>query len=51
MPHEALGYVLAQLKQMPAAKEQFEKAIALGDSNPEVKENLAKVLASLGKQN
>ena len=46
--HEALGIVLAQSKQMTAAKEQFERAIALGDSSPEAKANLAKALAALG---
>lgn len=46
--HEALGIVLAQLKQMAAAKEQFERAIALGDNSPEAKANLAKAVAALG---
>jgi Flp pilus assembly protein TadD len=46
--HEALGIVLAQLNKMAAAKEQFERAIALGDNSPEAKENLAKAVAALG---
>jgi Flp pilus assembly protein TadD len=46
--HEALGIVLAQLKEMTAAKEQFERAIALGDSSPEAKANLQKAIAALG---
>jgi Flp pilus assembly protein TadD len=46
--HEALGIVLAQLKEMAAAKEQFERAIALGDNSPEAKANLAKAVEALG---
>jgi len=49
--HEALGVVLAQLKDMPGAQAQFEKAIALGDTNPEVRQNLSNVLKTLGKEN
>jgi Flp pilus assembly protein TadD len=48
LPHEALGVVLAQLKDMAGAKEQFERAIALGDGSPEVTANLARVVAALG---
>jgi hypothetical protein len=33
---------------MKGAKEHLERAIALGDNSPEVKENLAKVLRALG---
>jgi Flp pilus assembly protein TadD len=48
LAHEALGLVLAQLNQMTGAKEHLQKAIALGDNDPEVKENLAKVQRALG---
>jgi Flp pilus assembly protein TadD len=48
LPHEALGVVLAELKEMTGAKEQFERAIALGDGSTEVKANLARVVAALG---
>ena len=47
LTHEALGVVLAQLNEMTAAKEHFQRAIALGDDGPDVKENLAKVLRAL----
>jgi Flp pilus assembly protein TadD len=46
--HEALGLVLAQLNQMTGAKEHLQRAIALGDNGPEVKESLAKVLQAIG---
>jgi Flp pilus assembly protein TadD len=46
--HEALGVVLAQLKDMAGAKEHFERAIALGDNTPEAKANLAKAVAAIG---
>jgi Flp pilus assembly protein TadD len=48
LAHEALGIVLAQLNSMPGAKEHLQRAIALGDNDPEVEENLAKVLRALG---
>jgi len=48
LAHEALGLVLAQLNQMTGAKEHLQRAIALGDNGPEVKENLAKVLQAIG---
>ena len=48
LTHEALGLVLAQLNQMAGAKEHLQRAIALGDNDPEVKESLAKVLQALG---
>jgi Flp pilus assembly protein TadD len=51
LTHEALGVVLAQLKDMTGAKEQFERAIALGDNSPELKANLAKVLTAIGPGN
>ena len=37
----------AQLNQMAGAKEHLQRAIGLGDNDPEVKENLAKVLQAL----
>jgi Flp pilus assembly protein TadD len=46
--HEALGVVLAQLKEMTGAKEHFERAIALGDNSPEAKANLARAIEALG---
>jgi Flp pilus assembly protein TadD len=46
--HEAFGTVLARLNRMPEARQHLERAIALGDANPEAKDNLAKVLKSLG---
>jgi Flp pilus assembly protein TadD len=48
-PHAALGRVLAQLKDMRGAKEQLEKAIALGDEDNDVKQTLSTVLISLGE--
>jgi Flp pilus assembly protein TadD len=46
---ESLGTVLAKLKSPAAAKEQFEKAIALGSKDPEIRFELATVLKSLGE--
>ncbi len=48
MSHDVLGLVLAQLGEMRSAKEHLQQAIALGDTNPDVQSNLAKVLMSLG---
>jgi Flp pilus assembly protein TadD len=47
LSHEALGLVLAQLNQMTGAKEHLQRAIALGDNGPEVKESLKRVLQAL----
>jgi len=47
LTHEALGITLAQLNEMAAAKSHFERAIALGDGTPEVKQSLAKVVAAI----
>ena len=41
--HAALALVLAQLKDIPQAKEQQQKAIALADNNQEVKRTLSKL--------
>jgi tetratricopeptide (TPR) repeat protein len=41
--HAALALVLAQLKDIPQAKEQQQKAIALGDNSEEVKRTLSKL--------
>lgn len=49
VPHAALGLVLVQLKDLRGAKEQLEKAIALGDSDDDVKQTLSTVLTSLGE--
>jgi Flp pilus assembly protein TadD len=46
--HGAFGTVLARLNRMPEARRHLERAIALGDTTPETKDNLAKVLQSLG---
>ncbi len=48
LPHEALGVLLAEMKEMTGAKEQFERAISLGDSSAEAKANLARVVEVLG---
>ena len=45
--HEALGVVLAQMKDMARAKEHFERAIALGDNNAEARANLARAIEAL----
>jgi Flp pilus assembly protein TadD len=47
LAHEALGLVLAQLNQMTGAKEHLQRAIALGDNGPEVKEGLKRVRQAL----
>ena len=47
--HYNLGVVLAELKDFPGAKEQLEKAIALGAIEPEVHFKLASVLRTLGE--
>jgi tetratricopeptide (TPR) repeat protein len=44
-----LGVVLAQLKDFKGAKEQLEKALALGAVEPEVHFELATVLRNLGE--
>ncbi len=49
LSHDALGVTLAQLNDMRGAKEQLEKAIALGDNDAEVKDILSKVLLNLGE--
>ncbi len=49
MAHDVLGLVLAQLNDLRGAKEHLQQAIALGDTNPDVQANLAKVLMSLGE--
>lgn len=46
---EALGNVLSELKDFSGAREHLEKAIELGDSEPAVQYELAKVLQSLGQ--
>ena len=49
LSHEVLGFVLARLNDLPGAKQQWEKAIALGDDDPEVKQNLSKVVQTLNE--
>ncbi len=44
-----LGIALAQLKDPKGAREQFEKALALGAVEPEVRFEYAKVLRTLGE--
>jgi tetratricopeptide (TPR) repeat protein len=46
---EALGNVLSQLKDFSGAREHLEKAIELGDTEPAVQYELAKVLQNLGQ--
>lgn len=46
---EALGNALFQLKDFTGAKEHLEKAIELGDGEPAVQYELAKVLQNLGE--
>jgi Flp pilus assembly protein TadD len=48
LSHEVLGLVLTQLNQMTGAKEHLQRAIALGENGPEVKESLKRVLQALG---
>ncbi|MFZ1941195.1 MAG: tetratricopeptide repeat protein [Terracidiphilus sp.] len=48
-PHADLGSTLAALGDFPGAKEQLEKAIDLGDKEPEVEYNLARVLLRMGE--
>jgi tetratricopeptide (TPR) repeat protein len=47
--HTELANVLFSLKDLPGAKAQLEKAIELGDNEPAVQYQLAKVLQSLGE--
>lgn len=44
-----LGIVLAQMKDTKGAKEQLERALELGETEPEVHLELAKALHSLGE--
>ncbi len=46
--YAALGSVLARLGDLPGAKLRLEKAIALGDADPEVEYDLAMVFKRLG---
>jgi superkiller protein 3 len=46
--HAELGGILAQLGELPGAKLHFEKAVALGDPDPEVQYQLAMVFKRLG---
>jgi len=39
----ALGSILAKLDDLPGARQHLEKAIALGDADPEVQYDLGKV--------
>ncbi|MGC2639962.1 MAG: hypothetical protein WA294_22480 [Acidobacteriaceae bacterium] len=50
LAHSLLGVVLARLNNDAGAREQFVRAIALGDTSPEVQENLERVNAALGKR-
>jgi tetratricopeptide (TPR) repeat protein len=47
--HAQLGAILSQIGELPAAREQFEKAIALGDAEPETLYSLAMVFKRLGE--
>jgi Flp pilus assembly protein TadD len=43
LAHSLLGVVLARLRDYPGAQQQLERAIALGDTSQEVRDNLARV--------
>ncbi len=47
--HYNLGMVLEKLNDARGAKDQFEKALALGAEEPDVRFHLAKVLKSMGQ--
>jgi len=47
--HYNLGMVLEKLNDAPGARDQFEKALALGAEEPDVRFHLAKVLRSMGQ--
>lgn len=47
LAHSLLGVVLAQLRDYAGAKQQFERAIALGDTSQEVHENLEGVTRAM----
>jgi Flp pilus assembly protein TadD len=47
LAHSLLGVVLARLQDYAGARQQFERAIALGDSSQEVRDNLARVTQAL----
>jgi tetratricopeptide (TPR) repeat protein len=46
--HAALGTLLSQLGELPAARDQLQKAISLGDTEPEAFYSLAMVFKRLG---
>lgn len=47
--HYHLGIALAALNDPAGAQQEFEKAISLGDKQPEVRFQLSKVLRAMGK--
>lgn len=47
LAHSLLGVVLARMRDYAGAKQQFERAIALGDTSPEVQGNLDGVTQEL----
>jgi tetratricopeptide (TPR) repeat protein len=47
--HYNLGVVLEQLQDAAGAREQFQRAIEVGDNEPELRFELAKVLRTLGR--
>jgi Flp pilus assembly protein TadD len=47
LTHSLLGIVLARMNDMPAAKTELERAIALGDTSEDVQQNLARVTAAI----
>lgn len=47
--HYNLGLTLAKLNDLRGAKEQFERAIALGGQEPEIRFQLSRVLRALGE--
>ena len=47
LTHSLLGVVLARLRDYAGAKQQLERAIALGDTSQEAQENLARVTQAM----
>jgi tetratricopeptide (TPR) repeat protein len=47
MTHSLLGVVLARLRDYAGAKQQLERAIALGDTSQEAQENLTRVTQAM----
>jgi tetratricopeptide (TPR) repeat protein len=50
LAHSLLGVVLARLRDFPDAQQQLERAIELGDTSQEVRDNLARVEDALSQR-